>query len=101
MCTLTFRKDVLSGRKSLLKVTQIAGVPDVPRIPQINAETIWNDIKHENTIIQYFPEIYVNSARIPDRTYMFVVGLEGICRSSAKYLQTHAYSHRKLQRTTN
>ena len=47
MCTLTFLKEVLNGNKSLLKMSKINGIPPVPRIPEINAEAIWNNIKQE------------------------------------------------------
>ena len=73
MCTLTFLKDVLAKRKSLLKVAQITGIPEVPRVPEVNAELIWQDIKSEPEINKYFPDSYFNGARVPDRTYMFTV----------------------------
>ena len=69
MCSLKFLKDVLAKRKSLMKVSEITGIPEIPRIPDINAEMIWKDIKKKAQIIAYFPDSYVNSVRVPDRTH--------------------------------
>ena len=54
MCKLTFLKDVLAKRKILLKVSEITGIPQVPRVNEINSATIWEDIKTEEKIKQYF-----------------------------------------------
>lgn len=71
MCTLVFLKDVLSNKKSLMKNSQITGIPEIPRIPEINAETIWRDIKNELTITKYFPHTYIIGARIPELANYF------------------------------
>lgn len=71
MCTLKFMKDVLAKKKLLMKVAEITGIPEIPRIPEINAELIWSDIKKEPQITAFFPDVYVTSIRVPDRTYMF------------------------------
>ena len=73
MCTLGFLKQVLSGNRSLLKVSEINGIPKIPRIPEINAGKIWTDIRGEERIAVYFPENYTVSNRVPDREYMFTV----------------------------
>ena len=73
MTTLQFLKEVLSGKKHLMKTTDLVGIPKIPRIPEINASLIWNEIKDEQQIVQYFPSAYVSSNRVPDREYMFNV----------------------------
>ena len=73
MCTLIFLKNVLSGEKKLLKVSDTAGIPDIPKMREFNAHVIWNDIKGDAQIRQYFPEIYLTSDRTPQREYMFKV----------------------------
>ena len=73
MCTLVFLKDVLSKRKELMKMNQITGIPQIPRIPEINCQLIWNEVKYISEISKFFPDIYINSIRIPDRTYLFTV----------------------------
>ena len=65
MCTLIFLKDVLAKRKSLMKVADITGIPEIPRVPQIKTELIWEDIKRELNISKFFPDSYVNSRRVP------------------------------------
>lgn len=79
MCTMVFLKAVLSGHKRLMKVEQIHGIPKIPRIPEVNCQEIWRDIKNEAQIIVYFPDSYVNSDRTPDREYMSTVILPDIC----------------------
>ena len=73
MCTLTFLKDVLAGKKELMLMKRVVGVPDIPRIREINCQVIWEDIKHEEKINRYFPDIFVKTSRTPDRAYMFNV----------------------------
>ena len=55
-----------------MKTSQITGIPEIPKIPEINAEVIWKNIKHESDITKYFPERYITGARIPDRTYLIL-----------------------------
>lgn len=81
MCTLTFLKSVLNGKKKLMKITQIVGIPDIPRIKEINSSIIWNDIKNDAVIGNYFPDILLATDRTPDRTYMFSVLLTDFCCS--------------------
>ena len=52
------------------------GIPDIPRIKEINASVIWEDIKNEEAIMDYFPEIFVSTNRVPNRDYMFRVILK-------------------------
>ena len=71
-------------------MSKINGIPPVPRIPEINAEAIWNDIKQEQNITKYFPEIYVTSVRVPDRTYLFTVLLSDFRSTFATNLSKDA-----------
>ena len=73
MSTLGFLKDVLSGKKKLMKSAALNGIPKIPKIPEINARLIWDEIKNEQQISEYFPSSYVHSNRVPDRDYMFNV----------------------------
>lgn len=90
MCTLTFLKEVLSGKKRLIKEISITSKPDIPRIKEINAKVIWNDIRHELKIQQYFPDIYLNTNRVPNRKYMFSVNLKDICFPLTRNLPKNA-----------
>jgi hypothetical protein len=81
MCTLVFLKQVMNGSKKLMKMSQVNGIPKIPRIQEISSEAIWYDIKYESIISQYFPDSYIQSSRTPDRTYMFSVSLQDL-RSS-------------------
>lgn len=73
MCTLLFLKDVLKGSKTLLKTSDVTGIPKIPRIPEINSADIWKDIKGDPEIAKYFPDSFVHSNRVPDRNFMFTV----------------------------
>ena len=64
-------------------MSQIVGIPDIPRIRAINCSVIWEDIKNDPIISMYFPSIFVQSTRVPNREYMFNVILRGVCRTSA------------------
>ncbi len=86
MCTLTFLKDVLAGKKNLLKISNIVGIPDLPKIREINAAVIWADIKRDRTIRGYFPDAYITSERTPNREYMFNVDSIGFRSINARDL---------------
>ena len=73
MCTLTFMKAVISGNKKLMKMSQVVAIPDIPQIKEINTSVIWEDIETDSVISEYFPDIFIETARTPDRTYMFNV----------------------------
>jgi hypothetical protein len=75
MCTLAFLKDVLKGSKKLLKNNAVAGIPKIPKIPEVNAQLIWNDIKNDQLVAVYFPDAYIHGNRTPDRNFMFTVSL--------------------------
>ena len=81
MCTLTFMREVLRGEKKLLLASATTGIPDIPRIREINAAVIWADIKGDDIIRIYFPEIFVTTNRTPNRDYMFKVFSKGFCKS--------------------
>lgn len=73
MCSLSFLKDVMVGKKSLMKIDKVMRIPKIPRIPEIKAEEIWEELKKETEITKYFPQVYVESDRVPNRDYMFSV----------------------------
>jgi hypothetical protein len=81
MCTLVFLKDVLRGHKKLLLNLDTVGIPDIPRVREINSTVIWNDIKQDATIKKYFPDIYIATNRVPQREYMFKVILKRFLHS--------------------
>lgn len=78
------------GKKELMKIDKVMGIPKIPRIPEIKAEEIWQELKKETQITKYFPQVYVESNRIPNRDYMFSVNLKDICSSRSRYLQKNA-----------
>jgi len=73
MLTMDFLKDVLSGKKSLLKVSQLKEVDKIPRYPEIHVPTLWADLKTDEQIKKYFPDSFIYKSRIPQRDYMFSV----------------------------
>ena len=71
-------------------MSQIVGIPDIPRIREINCSIIWEDIKEDPVINAYFPDIFVQTIRVPNREYMFNVSLKGFRSAFAEYLSTNA-----------
>lgn len=73
MCTIVFLKEILNGTKSLLKLDQIKTIPRIPKYAEIDVKKFWNEIKTDNSFNQYFPSVFMNEKRVPDRTYFFTV----------------------------
>ena len=73
------------------------GIPDIPRIKEINASGIWKNIKNEEAITDYFPEIFVSTNRVPNRDYMFRVILKDFFRFTPRRLHKNVepYCHRE------
>ena len=89
-CTLSFLKDVLCEKQKLLLVSPITVISGIPRIREINCDVIWQSIKEESFINSYFPDIFVQTIRVPNREYMFNVSLKGFRSAFAEYLSTNA-----------
>lgn len=73
MCTLTFLKDVIRGTKRLLKLTETAVIPQIPRLAEIDIKLLWYTIRKDKKMAEFFPEIYVRGKSAPNREYFFTV----------------------------
>lgn len=73
MCTLIFLRDVLAGRRKLLRSMDAKMVPYVPRLPEIDLTLLWREIKCDIVFNAYFPFVYMNETNVPDRSYFFMV----------------------------
>ena len=54
--TTSFAKDILCGKKKLLKLSEVLWVTNVPRYKEISSKAIWNEAKSDNTITLYMPD---------------------------------------------
>ena len=51
-----FVKDVLAGRKALMKVKNVIFVKNVPHWEKLTASYIWNEVKGDSAITRYFKD---------------------------------------------
>lgn len=61
------------GTKQLLLLSQVKSIPKIPRLAEIDVRLFWADLKQDETFSKYFPRVYQNINRVPDRTYFFTV----------------------------
>lgn len=73
MCSLIFLRSVLEGKKSLLKLSETPQIPGVPKIAEIDIRKMWGEIKGQQKMAKYFPDIYQKDTYVPDRKYFFTV----------------------------
>lgn len=73
MISLTFLKDILSGKKSLLRMDEVKIIPRIPKIPEVDVKQLWLETHKEPKLSQYFPAIYISSGRVSNRNYYFTV----------------------------
>ena len=41
MCSLIFLKNIIIGKKKLLKVREVNGLPIIPKVPEISVVKLW------------------------------------------------------------
>lgn len=73
MITYEFLKDILSGKKKLLKQFDIKEVSFIPRFCELDVRVIWAEVKQIERMKQYFPSGFIEKKRIPPRPYLFTV----------------------------
>lgn len=73
MITGDYLREVLAGRKKLASLASVRIQDHVPHYPQINLKELWNSLKVINEMKAFFPDAYINSERIPDRTYLLTI----------------------------
>lgn len=68
---MDFLKQILNGKKRLLKLKDVKQCNFLPRFYEIDTKLIWNEVKVRQDIKSLFPESFVTMKRIPYRTYLF------------------------------
>ena len=53
--TSEFAKDILAGKKFLLKQNEVKRVGQIPNFQEFSTKRIWNSVKDDNLIKKYFP----------------------------------------------
>ena len=71
MVNKDFLKDVLAGKKMLLKKADIQQIM-VPHYDELSVKRLWPDLKKDAEFLQYFPDVYPND-KGPPREYFFNV----------------------------
>jgi hypothetical protein len=79
MLTLNFLKQVLSGKKKLMKHNQLKECNYLPRFYEIDTRQIWNEVKNHSEIQPFFPDSFINLKRVPYRPFLFTVYLLDTC----------------------
>jgi len=54
--TTSFAKEVLSGKKKLLKLNEVLWVNNVPRYKEISSKALWEEAKGDKRITVYMPD---------------------------------------------
>lgn len=78
MLTNTFLRDVLAGRKKLLRGNQIRRQTYIPRYAELHIPTLWAEVKNLAHVADYFPTSFVTMKRVPNREYLFTVDSQGL-----------------------
>ncbi len=68
-----FLKDVLVGKKILLKQKEVETTGKIPRFEEFRVKHIWELTKVRQDLMLYFPDILPSSNRLPDRAYLLNV----------------------------
>ena len=63
-------KDILSGKKALLKLSSVLFVKNVPFWDEFTAKNVWNSIKNDRNITKYFKGY---NKSLPSRDYLLNV----------------------------
>ena len=71
MVNKDFLKDVLAGKKHLLKKADIQQIM-VPHYDELSVKRLWPDLKKDAEFLQYFPDVYPKD-KGPPREYFFNV----------------------------
>ena len=65
-----FVKDILSGKKALLKLSSVLFVKNVPFWEEFTARNVWNSIKNDRRTNKYFKNY---NKSLPSRDYLLNV----------------------------
>ena len=68
--TWEYIRDVLCGKKKLLKISEVKSDYVMPRMKEYNVEQMWDEIQKDEELLNYFP--YCHS-KLPEKTFLFKV----------------------------
>lgn len=54
--TATFCSEILSGKKLLLKLSEVQWVENVPNWPDFSSKNLWIKVTNNPSIAKYFPD---------------------------------------------
>ena len=66
-----FLKDVLSGKKQLLKKAEVNYI-HVPQYDELSVKALWPEVKKDGDFMAFFPSVYPKG-KGPPRDYFFNV----------------------------
>ena len=91
MMTKDFLKQVLSGKKRLLKMSEVKFI-NVPRFEELSIKNLFPHLKNDSAFMMFLPDKYPKG-HPPDREYFFNV-LNTLNPEYMKKIITHACSLR-------
>lgn len=70
--TYEYIREVLDGRKKLLKVADLKTLTVPPKVEGLRIAAMWEQVKADNVLSKYFPAFH---GRTPPKQFFFTVGL--------------------------
>ena len=58
--TADFGNKVITGKKLLLKTSEVNFIDDVPKYKELSAKRIWLEIRRNRDVMKYFPDFPPN-----------------------------------------
>ena len=71
MVNKDFLKDVLAGKKALMKKSEVANI-EVPHYDELSVKRLWPEFKKDAEFMRFFPSTYPKG-KGPPRDYFFNV----------------------------
>lgn len=69
MCNKDFLRQILSGEKKLLKISEVKFV-NIPRFDELSVKNLYPRFKNDKLFMQHMPSKFAKG-RLPDRAYFF------------------------------
>ena len=67
----TFARDVLSGHKKLLNLSEVLWISEIPTYHELSVKKVWEELSKDSTITCFFPDY--SPTRYPEKTYLMNV----------------------------
>ena len=89
--TMAFARDVLEGKKELLKITDAQHI-NWPAYDEVSVKKLWPEFREREEVSKYFPE-YIPDGRQIDKNYFFTV-LNTVLHEEVQEIKKYANDQR-------